>query len=107
MTNCTFYYYSNNFILFIFLISIILYLYLLILDSIDKKNVHSTEEIIWIYVFLFVLVICFIISYYCNECSKIEIKPSNSFGFTGTPVGIKKSSKKMFGKLPLVSKNLI
>ena len=39
---------------FIFLLGIVIYLYLLIVDHLEDPNQHSTEETVWIYLFLVV-----------------------------------------------------
>jgi hypothetical protein len=61
---------------FIFLLGIMIYLYLLITDHLEDPNQHSTEETIWIYMFLCILVIGFMLSYYTITCSIKEIKNS-------------------------------
>ena len=48
---------------FIFLIGIMLYIYMLIVDNLENAE-HSIEESAWIYGFLVILVLGFIISYY-------------------------------------------
>ena len=53
---------------FIFALGIMIYLYLLITDHLDGSE-HSTEEKIWMYLFLVILIIGFLISYYSITCS--------------------------------------
>lgn len=59
---------------FIFLLGIIIYLYLLIIDKLENNSQHTIEENIWIYSFLFILILGFIISYYLITCGIIDIK---------------------------------
>lgn len=69
--------YANG---FIFLIGLMIYIYLLIVDYLDNEK-HSTEEKVWIYLFLCILIIGFIVSYYSITCSieelNIQMKDKN------------------------------
>jgi hypothetical protein len=47
----------------VFIVAIIIYLYLLIIDKLENCE-HTTEETSWIYGFLVVLIIGLVISYY-------------------------------------------
>jgi len=53
---------------FIFLIGIMIYLYILFGDHLEEST-HSTEEKVWIYLYLVVLVLGFALSYYLINCS--------------------------------------
>jgi len=77
---------------FIFLLGIMIYLYLLITDHLEDPNQHTVEETIWIYMFLCILIIGFILSYYTITCGIKQIKDNeiykakateNSWGFGG------------------------
>jgi undecaprenyl pyrophosphate phosphatase UppP len=64
---------------FIFLLGIVIYLYLLIMDHLENNNQHSLEETVWIYLFLVILIIGFFISYYTITCSIYCLKNSNLY----------------------------
>jgi len=89
---------------FIFLVAIVIYLYMLIVDNIEKSK-HSTEEIVWIYAFLVVLIIGFIISYY--TISKSELKSgSKLFGRKLEFGGVSKlPSRPAYGKPKIIVAN--
>jgi hypothetical protein len=59
---------------FIFLVGIMIYLYILIMDHLENPNQHSTEETVWIYLFLCIMIIGFILSYYSITCSIKNVK---------------------------------
>jgi len=82
---------------FIFLLGIMIYLYLLIVDYLEDPNQHSIEEKVWIYLFLCILVIGFILSYYSIICSIETIKknPEWKWGFSGVK---KIQTKPSFGQ---------
>lgn len=63
---------------FIFLVGIMIYLYMLIMDHLENPTQHSTEEIVWIYLFLCIMIIGFILSYYTITCSIKELKDNNT-----------------------------
>lgn len=77
---------------FIFILGIMIYIYLLIVDHKEDSNKHSLEETVWIYLFLAILIMGFIISYYTITCSIYCVnKPvvsSYSFGFGGSKLNI-------------------
>lgn len=77
---------------FIFLLGIMTYIYLLIMDHLENPNQHSTEETIWIYLFLCILVIGFMLSYYSITCSISNVEKSESykknFSFGGSKMNI-------------------
>jgi len=64
---------------FIFLVGIMIYLYMLVVDHLENPNQHSIEETIWIYLFLCIMIIGFILSYYTITCSIKEIKDNGSY----------------------------
>jgi len=64
---------------FIFLLGIMIYLYLLIIDYLENPIQHTTEETIWMYIFLSILVIGFILSYYSIMCSISSVTNSESY----------------------------
>ena len=64
---------------FIFLLGIMIYLYMLIIDHLENPNQHSTEEMIWIYSFLCIMILGFILSYYSITCSIKKVKDSESY----------------------------
>lgn len=49
----------------IFLLSFIIFIYLLILDSKETNGDRSTQESIWIMLFFILLILCMTISGYC------------------------------------------
>lgn len=53
---------------FIFIIGIMIYIYLLIIDTKDN-SIHTIEEKIWIILFLILLILGFFLSYYSITCS--------------------------------------
>jgi hypothetical protein len=63
---------------FVFIVAIIIYLYMLIIDNLEQEK-HTTEETAWIYGFLVVLVVGFVVSYYTisesNLIKNLEIDP--------------------------------
>ena len=71
---------------FIFLLGIIIYLYMLITDHLDDPNQHSTEEKVWMYLFLAILIIGFGISYYVVTCT-IYCTNDNVFNGAGNSFG--------------------
>jgi len=77
---------------FIFLLGIMIYLYLLIMDHLENPNQHSIEETIWIYLFLCILIIGFVLSYYSITCSIKSVKESTPykgrFSFGGSKMNI-------------------
>lgn len=81
---------------FIFLLGIMAYLYLIIIDYLENPDQHSLEEKIWIYSFLIILIIGFILSYYTIICSIYCVKNSDSYkkihgtglGFGGSKMNI-------------------
>ncbi len=56
---------------FIFLLGLSIYLYLLIIDHKEGEN-HSIETQIWMYLFLIILIIGFIASFYFIICWEKE-----------------------------------
>jgi hypothetical protein len=64
---------------FIFLVGIMIYLYMLIMDHLENPNQHSTEETIWIYLFLCIMIIGFILSYYTITCSIKDLKGTDGY----------------------------
>jgi len=84
---------------FVFLVAIIIYLYMIIVDNLEEST-HTKEETIWIYGFLVVLVVGFVISYYIIsmsnfiENSEIEIE-KRTLGFGGVS---KFPSRASYGK---------
>ena len=50
--------------LFIFTISVMIYIYMIIVDNVYKTDKHTVEEMVWIYMFFVIIVIGFITSYY-------------------------------------------
>jgi hypothetical protein len=64
---------------FIFLVGIMIYLYILIMDHLENPNQHSIEETVWIYLFLCIMIIGFILSYYTITCSIKELKDRNDY----------------------------
>jgi uncharacterized BrkB/YihY/UPF0761 family membrane protein len=86
---------------FIFLLGIMIYLYLLIMDHLEENpSQHSIEETIWIYMFLVVLIIGFILSYYSITCSIYcaNTQPKKSFGFGGSKMNMNISSRPSSGQ---------
>lgn len=53
---------------FTFLIGILIYIYYLILDKFEH-DIHTTEEYLWIYSFLIILLTGFIVGYYILSSS--------------------------------------
>ena len=84
-----------------------IYLYLLIIDYLENPNQHSLEETTWIYLFLVILIIGFILSYYTIVCSIYCVKNSelykknikDSFGFGGLKKNISPSRSKNYKKM--------
>lgn len=74
---------------FIFLLGIVIYLYLLITDHLEDLTQHTTEEIVWMYLFLCILVIGFILSYYTITYSIYTVENLNTVKENGFG-GIKK-----------------
>ena len=81
---------------FIFILGIVIYLYLLIIDHLEDPNQHTTEETVWIYLFLVIMIIGFGLSYYSITCSIYCVKESNDYkktvksllGFGGSKMNI-------------------
>jgi nitrate reductase gamma subunit len=77
---------------FIFLLGIMIYLYLLVIDYLENPTQHSVEESVWIYLFLCILIIGFILSYYSITCcikKSIENEKKHEFGrFGGSKMNI-------------------
>jgi hypothetical protein len=49
---------------FIFLIGIIIYMYLIIIDHLYPVDKHSVEDLVWIYSMFVILILGFIVSSY-------------------------------------------
>ncbi len=64
---------------FIFLLGIMIYLYLLITDHLEDPNQHTTEETVWIYLFLSILIIGFMLSYYSITCGIKAVKELSEY----------------------------
>lgn len=93
---------------FIFLLGIMIYLYLLVVDNLENPTQHSTEETIWIYLFLCVLIIGFILSYYSITCSIKSIKDSESYTTFAKRAGFAfGGSRKNIPSRPSVGQNKI
>lgn len=94
---------------FIFLLGIMIYIYLLINDHLENPTQHSTEETIWIYLFLCILVIGFMISYYSINCLKNDNNNTNTnntkSNFGGNKMNIR--SKPSTGKHNIHSSKFI
>jgi predicted membrane channel-forming protein YqfA (hemolysin III family) len=61
---------------FIFFITLIMYMYMLIQDYIENEK-HTAEETAWIYGMLIVLILGFCVSFYLiSEESQIKLKKS-------------------------------
>jgi hypothetical protein len=63
---------------------------MLIIDHLENSNNHSNEETIWIYLFLSVMILGFILSYYSITCSIKEVKDSQKYkDFVKKKTGLK------------------
>jgi quinol-cytochrome oxidoreductase complex cytochrome b subunit len=86
--NCAFSYISS----FIFLLGIIVYIYLLVVDSREEStSTRSNSDTVWIYGMFVLLIIGFLISSYCiygtSKAEDLAQKwaPRNPFNFIGRP----------------------
>jgi Na+/melibiose symporter-like transporter len=80
---------------FIFLVGIMIYLYMLIMDHLEAPNQHSTEETVWIYLFLCIMIIGFLLSYYSITCSIKDLKNSGSYKKLAEKAGFAFGGSKM------------
>lgn len=81
----------------VFLLGILIYVYLLIIDR-NSDTTHSVEETVWIYIFLTVMIIGLSLSYYSIYCANKTSTSTHTFGkFVGIKKNIpgKKCAKKM------------
>ncbi len=83
----------------VFIVSIIIYIYMLIVDNLEHEK-HTTEEISWIYGFFIVLVVGFVVSYYTISKSNLLENKEIDYAIEN---GKRKNSFVGKSKLPLRS----